>query len=228
MPLDWQGVKPPGEAPLLPFEEKPGDHAHSLQTYLGIRAGHDLTRELVWLLVNTEREWQRQRDIGEAQPTPGEMSAIVGDGAKRARELLEWSDSLPAALFHNVTVLIPGDPRLRAAIEHLAHSFELLSEIYPRRRGRPPGRREAAQWVAIPLMLFTYRHAPEATQQQQRVFVRECLHLLRVGIECPDPNDHPTNSVRWFRPVEAAAKRGLALSIARSRARALAQAKLSE
>lgn len=215
-----------GEGRRLPFEQKPGDHALLFETYLRIIPNNDLVRELAWLLVNTEAEWQRQRGIVEVRPTPGEMNAIVEDGAKLARKLREWSHTLPAALFHNVPVLIPGDPPLRATIEHLAHTFELLTEIYRKGRGRPPGNRDLAQSVAVPLMLFAYRHAPEATRRQRRVFVRECLHL--VEIKCPDPEDHPTDCARWFRSVETAASRGIALSLARSRARAAAQSQLSE
>lgn len=210
-------------APLLPFEETAGDHALLLQTNLGIGASYDLTRELAWLLVNTKQEYERQRRTAAVRPTAGEMNVLIADGAKLARRLREWSDRLPAALLHDTTVLIPGDPPLRAVIEDLARAFDLLSEQYPTRVGRPPGRRDTAQFVSAPLMLFAYRHAPETSPKQQRVFVRECLRLLQAGIECPDPDEHATAFDRWFNPVEKAAKRGLALSIARSCVRTLAQ-----
>jgi hypothetical protein len=83
----------PADAPLLPFEKEAGDHVLLLRNFLGLRAGHDLARELGWLLANADAERRHQHSI--VRPTPGEMNAIVGDGAKLARKLREWSHCLP-------------------------------------------------------------------------------------------------------------------------------------
>jgi hypothetical protein len=199
----------------------------TIQTWLHVRApNHDVIRELEWLLHNAAWEWQSRRDsqldpslpnLGGVQPTSGEMKATIEAGAKHAQKLREWSENLPSAMFHNATVLIPGDPPLRAVITHLAHTFDLLSEMYYPKRGRQPGRRKVAQWLALWFMQFAYRHAPNAKRQEQREFVRECLVLLKI--ECPDPNDHIAEFDRWFLPVEVEAVR----SHARYRARELAQ-----
>jgi hypothetical protein len=181
-----------------------------IENFLRVSPSIDVTRELEWLLINAAREWQLRCDLAAVTPSPGEMNVIVGNGATRARKLRDWSRALPAALFLKTTVLIPGDPPLRAVIEHLAHTFDLLSDMYPRTRGRPPGRRGVAQSVAAPLLRFAYRHAPDSTEKDRWVFVRECLELLKIGfkIGCPDPADHPAEFTAWFRAVERRAQPG--------------------
>jgi hypothetical protein len=209
------------------------EDAELIRNFLQVRASTALARELAGLLLNAEWEWRARRHIqldpslpvlGDIQPTPGEMRATIDEGLKYAQKLREWSRSLPAALLLNEVVPLTTPPYrrgppppLQVVIEGLAETLARLSALYKPRRGRPPGRREVAQWAAAPLMAFAYRHAPEATAEQRREFVRECLR--RVEIACPDPNDHPAEFPRWFKPVEAVAKRGLA----RSRGRAVAR-----
>ncbi len=167
----------PGKTPLLPFEDERGDHAHRLRAHLGIRASHDLASELGWLLKNIEHEWHLRRDhqadpslpnLGGVQPTADQMRVTIADGARHARGLREWSRSLPAALFRDVAVLIPGDPPLRAAIEHVAHTFDRLSRCTRRRAavGRPDAVTSRNGWaMADDLRLPTraqYRARPAA------------------------------------------------------------------
>jgi hypothetical protein len=232
-PLDWEAPRPmpPATKPIDgSLKEAEGDAADLIRDFLYVRASPALATELAGLLLNAEWEWHARRDIqpdpslpvlGDIQPTPDEMRAMIDEGLKHALKLREWSRSLPAALLVNETVPLTTPPYrrgppppLQAVIESLAETLGRLSALYKPQRGRPPGRREAAQWAAGPLMLFAYRYAPEATDKQRRTFVRECLG--RVGIECPDPNNHPNKFARWFQPVETAAKRGLS-TIARPR-----------
>jgi hypothetical protein len=199
--------EPACKSPLLPFENEPGDHKHRLQTDLRIDPGLDLTRDFSTLLVWLENESRFMRHMRANRPTPDRMARTVEGGAKHVRKLWEWSQDLPAALFSEAPVFIPGTPPLRAVIQHLADTFDRMSEIYPKRgRGKPSGTRDDAQWLAMPLMIFTYSHAPKATDTQRREFVRNCLVDL-LGINCPNPSHHPGDFVKWFRPVEARAKR---------------------
>jgi hypothetical protein len=195
-----------------------------------VRADLALATELDGLLLNAEWEWHGRRDIqpdpslpvlGDTQPTPGEMRAIIDEGLKHAQKLRQWYRSLPAALLLNEVVPLTTPPYrrgppppLQAVIEGVAEALDRLSALHKPRRGRSPGRRQVAQWAAGPLMLFAYRHAPEATSEQRRTFVRECLD--RVEIECPDPNNHPAKFARWFQPVETAAARARAREVARA------------
>jgi hypothetical protein len=224
--------EPSGET-AFPFEEAKGDRADLIRNFLRVRASPALARELAGLLADAEWEWHARRDIqpepllpvlGGIQPTPGEMRAIIDEGLKHALNLRKWSRSLPAALLLNETVPLTTPPYrrgppppLQAVIEGLAETLARLSALHKPRRGRPPGRREVAQWAAGPLMLFAYRHAPEAKRQHRREFVRECLR--HIEIDCPDPSNHAAEFDRWFRPVETDA--------ARTRARELAWALLS-
>jgi hypothetical protein len=235
-PLDWEAPRPapPVTKPIDgSLKEAEGDAADLIRNFLRVRASPALATKLAGLLLNAEWEWHARRDIqpdpslpvlGDIQPTPGEMRAIIDEGLKHALKLREWSRSLPAALLVNEVVPLTTPPYrrgppppLQAVIESLAETLARLSALHKPRRGRGPGRREVAQWAAGPLVLFAYRHAPQATTEQRRTFVHACLG--RVEIECPDPNNHPAKFARWFQPVETAAKRGLA----RSRACAVAR-----
>jgi hypothetical protein len=236
VPLDWEAPRPvpPPTNPIDgSLKEAEGDAADLIRDFLHVRASLALATELAGLLLNAEWEWHARRDIqpdpslpvlGDIQPTLGEMRAMIDEGLKRALKLREWSRSLPAALLVDAVVPLTTPPYrrgppppLQAVIEGLAGALDRLSALYKPHRGRPPGRREVAQWAAAPLMFFAYRYAPEATIKQRRIFVCECLG--RVEIECPDPYNHPTKFARWFQPVETVAKRGPAGSRARAVAR---------
>jgi len=235
---DWESPRPAqssakrsGEA-VFPFEEAEGDLADLIRNFLRVRGSDALATELAGLLANAEWEWSARRDrqpdpslpiLGDIQPTPGQMRATIDEGRDLALKLREWSRTLPTALLLNETVSMTkggvpanNDPAVRVVIECLAEKLDRLSALYQPRRGRPPGRREVAQWVAGPLMLFAYRHAPKATKQQRREFVRACLEQMKI--ECPDPNDHPSDFDRWFPPVETTAARGRARELARFQA----------
>jgi hypothetical protein len=235
---DWKAPRPAPPEPIDgSLKEAEGDAAELIRNFLRVRASPALATKLAGLLADAEWEWHARRDIqpdpslpvlGDIQPTPGEMRAIIDEGLKHAQKLRKWARSLPAALLVNEAVPLTTPPYrrgppppLQAVIEGLAETLDRLSALYKPRRGRLPGRREVAQWAAGPLILFAYRHAPQATTEQRRTFVHACLG--QIVVECPDPNDHAAEFARWFQPVETAAKRGLA----RSRACAVARRHLA-
>src|SRR6478752_3349688 len=50
------------EAPVLPFEEKSGDLAAMIKSFLGVRADHNLAKALSWQLAIAGAELNRQND----------------------------------------------------------------------------------------------------------------------------------------------------------------------
>ena len=189
-----------------------------------IGAGKEYSERLIDILAEVQRRWVWFNS--SIRPTRGDMRATIEAGLKHAIPLRDWARSLPPGplLFRPVPLIEapasddyissrapiePSDeldppPALGVVIERLTLALSGMAEQHKSEPGRLPGSKEAAQTAALLLLRFVNTHAAAATAKERCTFVFKCLR--RIGIPCPNIDDHPADFGAWYEELEEMAR----------------------